>query len=77
MGAQDWVDRIHPHPWMIAARKVYKGVLETKWEALARYDFCLCFENVRVKGWLTEKLFRLSTHRHNPNLLGGYGYSRN
>jgi len=28
--AQDWVDRIHSHPWMVAARKVYKGELETK-----------------------------------------------
>ncbi len=54
---QDWIDKIHPHPWMVAARKVYKGELETKWETLARYDFTLCFENARVKGWLTEKLF--------------------
>jgi len=57
IAAQDWVDRIHSHPWMVAARKVYKGELETKWETLARYDFALCFENATVKGWLTEKLF--------------------
>src|SRR5215469_11097728 len=25
IAAQDWVDRIHSHPWMVAARKVYKG----------------------------------------------------
>jgi alpha(1,3/1,4) fucosyltransferase len=54
---QDWVDKIHPQPWMVAARKVYKGELETKWETLAGYDFALCFENAALKGWLTEKLF--------------------
>ena len=57
MAFQDWADEIRPHPWMIAARKVYKGELETKWETLARYDFALCFENAELKGWLTEKLF--------------------
>jgi hypothetical protein len=53
----DWVDKIHPHPLLVAARKVYKGELETKWETIARYDFALCFENAYIKGWLTEKLF--------------------
>ena len=53
----DWVDKVHPHPWMVAARKVYKGELETKWETLGSYDFALCFENAKIKGWLTEKLF--------------------
>jgi len=53
----DWVDIIRPHPLLVAARKVYKGELETKWETLARYDFALCFESTRIKGWLTEKLF--------------------
>jgi len=53
----DWFDKIHPHPLLVAARKVYKGELETKWQTLANYDFALCFENVRSKGWLTEKLF--------------------
>jgi alpha(1,3/1,4) fucosyltransferase len=42
---------------MVAARKVYKGELETKWETLASYDFALCFENAQLKGWLTEKIF--------------------
>lgn len=53
----DWIDRIHPDPMLVAARKVYKGELETKWETLARYDFVLCFENTLRKGWLTEKIF--------------------
>ena len=54
---RDWVDRIHPNPMLVAARKVYKGELETKWETLSKYDFLLCFENTKLKGWLTEKLF--------------------
>lgn len=51
------VDRVAPDPLLVAARRVYKGELETKWETLARYDFVLCFENTARKGWLTEKLF--------------------
>ena len=54
---RDWFDRIHPDPLLVAARKVYKGELETKWETLAAYDFVLCFENTWLNGWLTEKLF--------------------
>lgn len=54
---RDWVDRVHPDPLLVAARKVYKGELDTKWETLSRYDFLLCFENTKLKGWLTEKLF--------------------
>lgn len=57
MAFQGWVDKIHPDPLLVAARKVYKGELETKWEALSKYDFALCFENVELKGWLTEKFF--------------------
>jgi len=41
----------------VAARRVYKGQLATKWETLSRYTFTLCFENTILKGWLTEKIF--------------------
>ena len=51
------LDRLRPDPLLVAARKVYQGDLETKWETLARYNFVLCFENTAAKGWLTEKLF--------------------
>jgi alpha(1,3/1,4) fucosyltransferase len=57
IAAKNWLDRIHPDPLLVAARKVYKGELETKWETLSRYDFVLCFENTVLPGWLTEKLF--------------------
>jgi len=53
----NWVDQVRPDPLLVAARKVYKGELETKWETLSEYDFVLCFENTTLKGWLTEKLF--------------------
>ena len=55
--ANNWIDRIRPDPLLVAARKVFKGELETKWETLAEYDFVLCFENTALRGWLTEKLF--------------------
>ena len=53
----NWVDTIRPDPLLVAARKAFKGELETKWETLASYDFALCFENAYIKGYLTEKLF--------------------
>ena len=57
VAADNWRDRIHPDPLLVAARKVYKGELETKWDTLSQYDFVLCFENAVLPGWLTEKLF--------------------
>lgn len=57
IAAKNWLDRVHPDPLLVAARKVFKGELETKWETLANYDFVLCFENTALPGWLTEKLF--------------------
>jgi alpha(1,3/1,4) fucosyltransferase len=55
--ADNWRDQIRPDSLLVAARKVYKGQLETKWETLSRYDFVVCFENAAMPGWLTEKLF--------------------
>lgn len=57
IAANNMLDRVRPDPLLIAARKVFKGELETKWETLSRYDFVLCFENTILPGWLTEKLF--------------------
>lgn len=57
IAANNWLDSIHPDPLLVAARKVFKGELETKWETLSQYDFVLCFENTALPGWLTEKLF--------------------
>jgi alpha(1,3/1,4) fucosyltransferase len=44
-------------PLLEAARQVYRGSVESKLETLAQYTFSLCFENVVLKGWVTEKIF--------------------
>ena len=36
---------------------IYKGSCESKFEVLSRYDFCLCFENMIMESYITEKLF--------------------
>ncbi|MHC4513500.1 MAG: glycosyltransferase family 10 domain-containing protein [Planctomycetota bacterium] len=46
-----------PDPLLEAARRAYRGRLETKTETLASYKFALCFENTVLRGWLTEKIF--------------------
>ncbi len=36
----------------------YQGAISTKWSALSRSRFCICFENARdIPGYLTEKIF--------------------
>lgn len=36
---------------------IYKGACVSKFEVLQRYQFCLCFENMSMSGYITEKLF--------------------
>jgi hypothetical protein len=36
---------------------IYKGACTSKFDVLARYKFCLCFENMRMNGYITEKIF--------------------
>lgn len=36
---------------------VYKGACQSKYEVLSRYAFALCFENMAMKGYVTEKIF--------------------
>jgi hypothetical protein len=49
--------RVRPDPLLVAARKVYRGFVKDKLGTLGGYTFCLCFENVKLNGWITEKLF--------------------
>jgi hypothetical protein len=35
----------------------YRGVVESKYATLARYRFAICFENMVLPGWVTEKIF--------------------
>lgn len=36
---------------------IYQGACASKFEVLQRYAFCLCFENMAMNGYITEKLF--------------------
>ena len=36
---------------------IYKGPCESKYEVLGKYKFSLCFENMAMKGYITEKIF--------------------
>jgi hypothetical protein len=36
---------------------IYRGACASKFEVLQRYAFCLCFENIAMNGYITEKLF--------------------
>ncbi|WP_218081751.1 glycosyltransferase family 10 domain-containing protein [Anthocerotibacter panamensis] len=49
--------RLFPDPLLVAAQRVYRGSVDAKLETLGRYTFALCFENMVLKGWITEKIF--------------------
>ncbi|QDD66449.1 hypothetical protein EJD96_20925 [Herbaspirillum seropedicae] len=36
---------------------IYHGACDSKYEVLSRYAFSLCFENMAMQGYVTEKLF--------------------
>lgn len=36
---------------------IYKGKCASKFEVLQNYEFCLCFENMWMDGYITEKIF--------------------
>ena len=40
-----------------AIRKVYKGRVKSKYLALSKYNFSICYENCIVPGYITEKIF--------------------
>jgi hypothetical protein len=40
-----------------AIMSIYKGKCASKFEVLQNYEFCLCFENMSMDGYITEKLF--------------------
>lgn len=37
--------------------KIYHGTCDSKWEILSKYRFNLCFENMKMTGYVTEKIF--------------------
>lgn len=40
-----------------ALMSIYKGMCASKFEVLQNYEFCLCFENMKMSGYITEKIF--------------------
>ncbi|NDP39364.1 MAG: hypothetical protein GZ093_11530 [Rhodoferax sp.] len=40
-----------------ALMSIYKGACASKFEVLQQYEFCLCFENMAMNGYITEKIF--------------------
>jgi len=40
-----------------ALMSIYKGKCTSKFEVLQHYEFCLCFENMQMDGYITEKIF--------------------
>ncbi len=58
---QGWLwrhwQRVRPHPLYLATREANRGPVDRKIATLGQYTFALCFENMRLDGWITEKLF--------------------
>jgi hypothetical protein len=58
-----WWNRITFYPHILdmrAVRACYKGIipsLEEKYDVLSKYTFSLCFENCRIEGYSTERIF--------------------
>lgn len=52
-------DRLRParKPLLQAARRAYHGPVASTGDTLARYTFSICFENMVLEGWVTEKIF--------------------
>lgn len=44
-------------PLLASARRAYRGVARSKLDTLSSYSFAICFENMVLEGWLTEKIF--------------------
>lgn len=40
-----------------ALMSIYKGACSSKFEVLQQYEYCLCFENMAMDGYITEKIF--------------------
>jgi hypothetical protein len=41
----------------LALMSIFKGSCTSKYEVLSKYEFALCFENMQMKGYITEKIF--------------------
>lgn len=57
--AESGWDRVRPrrNTPLDVARTVYRGAVASKVDTLSRYTFSICFENMAMEGWVTEKIF--------------------
>lgn len=55
---------------------IYKGACASKFEVLQSYEFCLCFENMAMNGYITEKIFDCLYAGTIPLYLGAPDSSR-
>lgn len=46
-----------PNPLFKAAAEASRGAIGRKADVLGRYTFAICFENMVLQGWVTEKIF--------------------
>jgi len=49
--------RFRPDPLLESARRAWRGSTASKSRTLGAYTFAICFENMILKGWITEKIF--------------------
>src|SRR5260370_5523671 len=63
--------KLRPVPLLEAARSVYRGVSSSKLDTISEYTYLLCFENVILKGWVTEKIFDCFAAVVSPMFCGG------
>ena len=52
-------------------QKIYKGRCGSKLAVMSGYDYALCFENLKMKGYFTEKIFDCFYSGAIPIYLGG------
>lgn len=53
----EWRQRRFPDPLYTAVAAASRGPSKSKSETVSQYRFSLCFENSKLTGWMTEKLF--------------------
>jgi hypothetical protein len=46
-----------PHPIYSVVAAASRGPVDSKSETLSQYTFAICFENMVLEGWITEKIF--------------------
>jgi alpha(1,3/1,4) fucosyltransferase len=53
----EYVPFLPMHPFEKAIQRTYRGVAVSKYVTQSRYTFTICYENMRLDGWLNENLF--------------------